>query len=77
MTRNNDAVREGLKAEFEQMNSAPFAALGLTYCQAGQEVDYLSTGVPGEAEKHRLSEKRAEARQDEGYSSADGHPAQE
>ena len=40
MKADKQAVWEGLQVEYEQMNAAPFAAIGLTYEQAGLEDSY-------------------------------------
>ncbi|MCL6458302.1 MAG: hypothetical protein K6T85_09880 [Gorillibacterium sp.] len=48
MKADQEAVWEGLKAEFEQMNAAPFAYTGLTYQQAGLEDIYTEEAATEE-----------------------------
>ncbi|MBC8080870.1 MAG: hypothetical protein H7X86_11030 [Gorillibacterium sp.] len=48
MKADQEAVWEGLKVEYEQMNAAPFAAIGLTYDQAGLEDIYTEDAAFGE-----------------------------
>ncbi|WP_438431831.1 hypothetical protein [Gorillibacterium sp. sgz500922] len=77
MTKDNEAVREGLRAEYEQMNSTPFAAMGLTYRQAGEHADYRAVGKP---EAPAADEAHGEQREERGnadFPAGDGYSSSE
>lgn len=59
------------------MNSTPFAAMGLTYRQAGEHADYQAAGKPEAPAADGMNGERSEGRGTAEFFPDDDYPASE